>query len=161
MEDLVKRTYEAATAWQQGVAWIRVNVAFIEAELPGVAKGGHKVDDIKALVDSFGPVYAQFCETEYRLFVVARRIDAEESPMRPFTDQLLRLRESFRDWTLQYHKAVERRRSQESDADDRDLATSLLLCCGGEIHQAHTAFIECVDDFAGQLKAAARTKTKE
>lgn len=156
MKNIVKRTFEAGMAWQQGVVWMRINVAYIKAELPYAAKGGDPAADIEEVAAAFGPAYAKFCDEEFRLFVLARQVAAQAAPLSRFIDQLLILRESFRPWTLQYHEAVQKRRADNKA--QMSLVYSLLLCCGGEIHQAHTAFINAIDDYARQLKPPKKGK---
>jgi hypothetical protein len=148
--EIVNQTFKAAMGWQQPAVWIRVNVAYIMAELPCLKEGGHDVAGIGPLMDEFNGVFSKFCAEEFELFVFARKAEAGAAEMPAVIAKLQVLRESFRPWLEEYHELVQDMQGGDSDS----LSLGLMMGCGAELHQAHKTFINAVDKYAKELKGA-------
>lgn len=143
MGDIVNRTFEVAGEWAKHVVWIRMNVAFIRAELPHVSGAGHDVSDIEALVTSFESVFEQFCRNEFDIFVAARAAETDDSQREALVTSLRRTRGSFHSWLQEYHGLVEK----TGEAGEPALPLMLLMGCGAELLKAHTCFVDVIDAY--------------
>jgi hypothetical protein len=148
MGDIVNRTAGVAARWEQHVVWIRMNVAFITAELPHLRESGHDVSDIEALLASFEPVFEQFCRNEFDVFLAARASEVSEPEKQTLIDSLRRTRESFRSWLHEYHGIVEKTRAAGPPA----LPLVLLQGCGAELLGGHKRFADVVDAYVSELE---------
>ena len=149
MGDTVNRTHAVAGEWQKHVVWIRMNVAYIKAELPVLSACGHDVSDIEALLISFEPVFDQFCQSEFDVFVAARASEDDDSDNETLIASLRTMREPFRPWLVEYHGIVEKTKA----AGAHSLSLVLLLGCGSELMIAHAGFVEVIDGYLGELEA--------
>ena len=148
MGDIVNRTSGVAAEWQQHVVWIRMNVAFITAELPHLSASGHDVSDIEALLTSFESVFEQFCRSELDVFVAARASEVSDSERLTLIGNLRRTRESFRSWLREYHGIVEKTKA----AGPPGLPLVLLLSCGGELLTGHNRFVDVIDAYLSEIE---------
>ncbi|MFC1806664.1 hypothetical protein ACFL09_06780 [Planctomycetota bacterium] len=151
MGDIVNRTSEVAGEWQRHVVWVRMNVAFIRAELPDVSGAGHDVSDIEALVASFESVFEQFCRNEFGVFVAARAAETDDSQREALVTSLRRTRGSFRSWLRDYNGIVEKTKA-EAAGRPAGLPLVLLLCCGGELLTGHNRFVDVIDAYLDEIR---------
>ena len=148
MGDIVNRTACVAAAWEQHAVWIRMNVAFIKAELPHLSDSGHDVSDIEALLAVFESVFERFCRNEFAVFVAARASEVSDSEKQTLIAALGRTRESFRSWLHEYHGVVEKTRA----AGEPGLPLVLLQGCGAELMKAQMCFAGVVDAYLRELE---------
>lgn len=148
MAEVVNRTSEVATNWQQHIVWIRVNIGFIKAELVHVSSQGHDISGIQALLHSFESAFEQFCRCELEVFVAARLSETSESGTTAMVDPLLHMRNSFLSWLDEYNDLVE----ETERAADSGLPLVLLRSCGGELLASHARFVDSVDSYVGEIK---------
>lgn len=148
MGDIVNRTHAVAGEWQRQVVWVRMNVAFIQAELPVLRERGHDTSAIEALLASFEPVFEQFCHGEFGVFSAARIAENENEGNAVLIAGLSSLRETFRPWVLEYDRIVEKTRT----TDPQSLPLVLLEGCGAEVLLAHAGFVRVVDGYLDELR---------
>ena len=148
MGEIVNRTSEVAAQWQRHVVWIRMNVAYIQAELPALSGLGHDVSDIEALFASFVSVFEQFCWNELDVFVAARTSETGDADEPTLIAALRHMRESFVPWLREYHAVVEKTQA----AGEPSLPLVLLHGCGAELFGAHNRFTEVIDAYVGELE---------
>lgn len=148
MGDIVNRTSEVAAEWARHVVWIRMNVAYIQAELVHLSASGHDVSDLEALLASFAPAFEEFCRGELDVFVAARVSEVSDSGRQTLIGHLRRIRESFRPWLHEYDAAVQERRA----AGEPDSPLVLLQCCGGELLSAHSRFCDVIDAYLREIE---------
>ena len=148
MGDMVNRTSEVAAEWQRHVVWIRMNVAYIKAELPALSAFGHDVSDIEALVTSFESAFEQFCRSELDVFVAARASEVSDAEKQTLTGNLHRTREPFRSWLREYHGVVEQQRA----AGPPGLPLVLLQSCGSELFKAYKCFVDVIDGYVREIE---------
>ena len=148
MGEIVNRTAGVAGEWQRHVVWVRMNVAYIKAELPYLLKFGHDVSDIEVLLASFEPVFEQFCRNEFDVFVAARASEESDSEKRTLISSLQRTRGSFVSWLREYHGLVEKTRA----AGEPSLLLTLLQGCGAELLKGHKRFVDVIDAYVGELE---------
>ena len=146
--NIVNRTSDVAGEWEKHVVWIRMNVAYITAELPDLSASGHDVSDLEALLTSFESVFEQFCRSELDVFVAARASEVSDSERLTLIGNLRRTRESFRSWLQEYHGIVEKTRA----AGPPDLPLILLLACGSELMKAQNRFADVIDAYVRELE---------
>jgi hypothetical protein len=150
MGEVVNRTWEIAAAWQREVVWMRMNVAYIAAELPHLVAEQHDVADIEPLMAAFDSAFAAFCADEHHVFILARRTEVDGACRSKLVARLQHLRDSFRRWAEAYHEVVQKRRTAAHDG----LSLSLLMGCGAELHRSHGAFRNVVDGYIEELRQA-------
>ena len=148
MGETVNRTAAVAAEWQRHVVWIRMNVAYIKAELPGVSELGHDVSDIEALLASFEPVFEQFCRNELDVFVAARASETGDAETPTLIAALRHMRDSFRAWLNEYHAVVEKTQA----AGEPSLPCVLLHGCGAELLNAQSRFADVIDAYVDELE---------
>ena len=156
MSEIVNRTAEVAAQWHQHLVWIRINVAYIKAELPHLLASGHEVSDIEDLLASFASVFEHFCGSEFDLFVAARASEVNDSEKQALIGKLHRTRESFRAWLHDYHGVVQRRRA----AGEPSLPLVLLQGCGAELLKAHRCFVEIIEAYVHEIESSSNDPMK-
>ncbi len=148
MGKIVNRTSEVAAEWQRQVVWVRMNIAYIKAELPHLAAMKDDPTDIEHLLGAFGALFARFCDAELDVFVLARRAEIDAASKAALVTQLGHLREVFSPWVQEYHELVLKTREVARGS----LKEILLNGCGAEIHRSHGAFITVVNNYVAELQ---------
>ena len=148
MGEIVNRTFAVAVEWQRHVVWIRMNVAYIQAELPGISDLGHDVADIDGLLASFESVFEQFSRNEFDVFVAARASETVDAEKPTLIAALRHMRESFRGWLNEYHAVVEK---AQADGES-SMPLVLLFSCGGELLSAQNRFADVIDAYVVELE---------
>ncbi len=148
MGKIVNRTLEVASEWQRQIVWLRMNIAYIKAELPHLAEVKDDPTDIEPVLAAFGAPYARFCDAEFDVFVLARRAEGDVASRAALVARLGHLCEVFRAWVQEYHELVLKAREVACGS----LKEILLNGCGAEIHRSHGAFITIVDNYVAELQ---------
>ena len=149
MGDTVNRTSEIAAEWQRHIVWIRMNAAYIRAELAYLSGEGHDVSDIQVLLDSFDSTFEQFTLIESGVFVAARLSETGQAEKEALAGGLRRMRESFSAWLHDYDQLI-----QVKEAADPQAPLVLLQCCGGELLTAHSRFVNVIDAYVDEIEQA-------
>ena len=148
MGKIVNRTSEVAAEWQRQVVWLRMNIAYIKAELPHLVEIKDDPTDIEPLLAAFEAPFARFCDAELDVFVLARRAEVDSASRAALVAQLGHLREVFRPWVQEYHELVLKTR-EVAHGSTKEI---LLNGCGAEIHRSHGAFITIVNNYVAELQ---------
>jgi hypothetical protein len=150
MGDLVNRTRQVAEAWQAQLVWIRINVAYIEAELPHLRSQGHDTADIEPVLARFNYAFSTFSHEEHQVFVAVRSVETQLLSRSDLAIGLRKLSNTLQPWVTEYDQVVRARRN----AHDTSLALSLLQGCGAELLEAHGNLVRTVDDYARDIEHA-------
>ncbi len=150
MGDLVNRTRQAAAEWQAQLVWIRINVAYIEAELPHLRSQGYDTADIEPVLARFNYAFSTFSHEELQVFVAVRSVETQLLSRSDLAIRLRQLSNSLQPWVTEYDRVVRARRN----AQDTSLTLSLLLGCGAELLEAHGNLVKTVDDYARDIEQA-------
>jgi hypothetical protein len=148
MGQIVNRTWDVAAEWQRYVVWIRMNVGYIQAELPGVAALGHEGGDIQALLASFDLAFARFCEIERDVYVSARASEVGDDERPTLIAALRRARGAFVSWLQEYHATVEKTQA----SIESPLPAVLLTSCGAELFKGQKALTDVIDAYVHELE---------
>jgi hypothetical protein len=148
MGQIVNRTWDVAVEWQRYVVWIRINVGYILAELPGVAALGYEVGDIQALLASFDVAFAKFCESEREVYVAARASEVSDAEKPTLIAALRRARGAFAPWLQEYHATVEKTQA----SSESTLPAVLLTGCGAELFKSQKALTDVIDAYVHELE---------
>lgn len=148
MSGMVKITYEAALEWQRHVVWIRINAGFITAEEEYIRMDGDPTGHIQRLLEDLKGNLEEFGRLEMQLFTLARKTELKNTAAyrNQMIEKLEEMKWVFKPWFQTLNSVIEERRIV-----GHDLGLSLLLCCGAEMLNAHTAFRNAVDDLIGWL----------
>ena len=148
MGKIVNRTSGVAADWQRQVVWLRINIAYIKAELPYLAEMNNDPKDIELLLAAFEEPFTRLCDVELGVFVLARLAEVDTASRAELIVQLDRLRKVFHLWVQKYHELVMKVREEAQGS----LKESLLNGCGAEILRAHNAFVTIISNYVAELQ---------
>ena len=147
MGKIVNRIADVAVEWQQHIIWIRINIAYIMAELPHLSESGEDISDIKALMDSFDSAFEQFYRNELETFAAARGAEIDDKGKNELVNRLRRMKESLSPCIFGYNEVIEARKTH----DPLSLTFFLLTSCGAELLNAFSRFVDVIDVYIGEI----------